>query len=605
MIGLFFRSGYRLAPRRDPRVAIGLLLSVLEGFLVALPIPLIYKLLSDVIHDTSSLHTISFIGAAFVMIALARIFVGAKAMQATFAGTYAMMAAARLRLANHLLRLPLGWFHDSREGDLGARLNADMETVEHIWSHCLGMFASSVAAIGFMLSFLAWIDMRLAAAAMLVLPLSLLALWHGQRTVARAGARALDSAAEMQAELHGYLATLRVHRYNGRFGYGWHRLTQALDKQLQHALALELRPAAWIAAFGATTEGCFVLITLLAVWWVTAGDLPGATLLLFAVLSLPMYRQLYDIGVAATLLRFGQHAMNRIEALLMVPPLPEPATPVQPGRFDIVADHIDFIHAGANADGMDEVPKALNDVSCRIPEGSLTAIVGANGAGKTTLLHLLARFQDVDSGAIRIGGSDVRQIGSANFHKVVSVVLQDVVLFPGTILDNLRLGAPHATREHVMAAARLAQAHAFIEKLPMGYDTELGDQGVALSGGERQRVSLARALLTDAPILLLDEPTASVDPVTDAAVARSLATLRDRTVVMVGHRLHSLCHADQILVLHDGRLVEQGTHDDLLAAGGRYARLWQRQQAPESCPAPCPASPPATHDSSTSTQLQP
>ncbi|MBN9340909.1 MAG: ATP-binding cassette domain-containing protein [Comamonadaceae bacterium] len=228
-------------------------------------------------------------------------------------------------------------------------------------------------------------------------------------------------------------------------------------------------------------------------------------------------------------------------------------------------------------------PAALEGVSCVIAANTLTAVVGPSGAGKSTLVHLIARLWDVDAGAIRIGGADLRAIGSQALYRHVAMVFQDVVLFSGTVLDNLCIGRPGATREEAIAAARRAQAHGFIAALPQGYDTVLDEGGASLSGGERQRISIARALLKDAPIVLLDEATASVDPSAEADIQQALSELaRGRTVVVIAHRLHNVRHAGHILVLDQGRLVAQGRHDGLLAQGGVYARLW----AAQSCPPP-------------------
>ena len=221
----------------------------------------------------------------------------------------------------------------------------------------------------------------------------------------------------------------------------------------------------------------------------------------------------------------------------------------------------------------------LREVSCAMAAHSLTAIVGPSGAGKSTLVQLIARLWDVHSGAVRIGGVDVRDMTSETLHRQVAMVFQEVQLFSGSVLDNLRIGCRQASRAEVIVAAQRAQAHDFISALPQAYDTPLDEGGTCLSGGERQRIAIARALLKDAPILLLDEATASVDPSAAAEIQRAIGELaRGRTVVVIAHQLHSVRHADHILVLDQGRLVEQGRHAALLAQGGLYERLWRTQQ---------------------------
>lgn len=569
MIRELLQAGYRLSGEHDARLARGLALTVLEGLLSAAPYPLLYLLLRRVFGGSASPAAIAALAAGMLLCLLARIAVGARALPLVFSGAYAMMGEARIRIAEHLQRLPMGWFSQARTGDLGARLTGDLELVEHLWSHFLGVFASGLAMAGFLLLFLCWLDARLALTVLALLPLAALALWWGQRLAARESPALARAAGNAQAELHDYVEGIAVIRSFGRFGAAWSRVECALRQQRDAALRLELKPAPWLGAFGFALEAGFVLMVLAGTYQVAGGSLRVDTLLSFAVLSLPLYRQLYDIGFTTLLLRFARRALERIEALLDEPSLPEPATPRKPDGYEIVFDGVGFAYGSGE-------PRVLDTLSCTLPERTLTAIVGPSGAGKSTLVHLIARLWNVEQGAIRIGGVDVREIGTDVLHAQVSMVFQDVVLFSGTVLENLRLGRPGATRDDVIAAARLAHAHGFIERLPHGYDTRLGTGGAALSGGERQRLSIARALLKDAPILLLDEATASVDPSAEAEIQQALSALvRNRTVVVIAHRLRSIAHADQILVLDNGRLVETGQHDALIAAGGVYARLWQ------------------------------
>jgi ATP-binding cassette subfamily B protein len=250
-----------------------------------------------------------------------------------------------------------------------------------------------------------------------------------------------------------------------------------------------------------------------------------------------------------------------------VPPLPEPAQPAEPAGAGIELRGVRF--------GYDDGPTVIDGIDAEIPAGSFTAIVGPSGSGKSTLLKLISRFFDVDAGAVRIGGQDVRELGSAGVSRLTAQVFQDVYLFEGTIADNLRMAAPDASDADLDRVARIARLDEVIERLSDGWHTRVGEAGSTLSGGEKQRVSIARALLKDAPIVLLDEATAALDPANEAAVADAIAELaRDRTVIVVAHRLSTVVAADRILVLDRGRITEQGDHDALLAAGSTYARFW-------------------------------
>lgn len=569
------QSGFRLSGTRDPRLLRGLAWSVAEGLLAAAPYPLLYGLLRGVFDGTATPSFIALIAAAMVVLVALRIGAGAIAMPLVFSGAYAMMGAARLRLADHLRRLPMGWFERQRGGDLGARLTSDLELVEHLWSHFLGVFVSGMAMPVFLVAFLFWVDARLALVLLADLPLAFAALAFAQAMMARPGLRVFAANAAAQSALLEYVQGLAVIRGFGRSGAAWQRLQAVLDEQHAALLAVEAKPAPWLAAYGLLLDLGYVGLLLTGALWLGRGTLAPEVLVLFLVLALPVYRQLFDLGLATLLLRFARRALARVEALLAETPLPEPEHPKLPQGHDIVFDDVHFAYEV----GAPGAPPALAGVSCAIAANGLTAVVGPSGAGKSTLVHLIARLWDVDAGAIHMGGVDLRDMGSAALNRRVAMVFQDVLLFSGSVLDNLRIGRPQASREEAIAAAEQAQAHDFIMALPEGYDTMLDEGGASLSGGERQRISIARALLKDAPVLLLDEATASVDPSAEAEIQRAMAALaRGRTVVVIAHRLKNVRRADHILVLDRGRLVEQGTHRQLLAQGGLYTRLWARQQ---------------------------
>ncbi|MFT3803907.1 MAG: ABC transporter ATP-binding protein [Burkholderiaceae bacterium] len=574
MIGELVRSGFRLAGERDPRLMRGLYWSLAEGLFAAAPYLLLYALLHAVFAGTATPGLVLAIGLGLAACVALRIAAARVGMPLVFSGAYAMMGRARLRVAEHLRRLPMGWFAHQRAGDLGARLTSDLELVENLWSHFLGVFVSGLAMPAFLALFLLWLDWRLALVMLAGIPLALGALAWTQRAAARPGARLVAANAAAQSALLEYVQGIAVIRGFGRFGEAFGRLESVLDEHHAALLAAELKPAPWLVAYGFLLETGYVSLVLAGAGWLAAGTLAPQVLVAFLVLALPVYRQLFEVGLSTVLLRFAHRALARIEQVLAEPALPEPAHPRAPRGYDIVFEDVRFAYAPD-----EEGAPALDGISVEIPAQGLTAIVGPSGAGKSTLVHLIARLWDVQRGSIRLGGVDLREIGTDALHRQVAMVFQDVLLFSGTVLDNLRIGRPEAGREQAIDAARRAQAHEFIMALPQGYDTVLDEGGASLSGGERQRIAIARALLKDAPVLLLDEATASVDPSAEAEIRRAITELaRGRMVVAIAHRLASVRDADRILVLERGRLVEQGRHAELLQRGGVYARLWSAQQ---------------------------
>jgi len=575
MIFSLLASGFRLSDGRDPGLIRGILWAVLEGFFAAAIYFLLYFLLNAIFTNTLTMTAWIVYSAAILLCLILRIATSFIGLPIIFSGAFAMMGEARLRLVDHLRKIPMGWFGRNRSGDISARLTSDIGVIEQIWSHTIGPFVTGIAMPLFLILFLFFIDWRLSLILLAGLPLAALVFVAVQNIVSKAGVRLHRANSQLQSTLLEYIRGIAVIRLNGRFGMIWQQLEQALGEHREASMAIEAKPAPLLVAFGFLLEMTYMAVVMAGAWFLSRGSLSAPTLLIFLVLAMPAYRQLFDVGLSLVLLRFADRSLERIENIINEPLMSEPVNPKIPASHEIVFNNVSFRYENDEGSRL-----ALEDINCHLSAGKLTAIVGSSGAGKSSFVHLIARLWDVERGSIQIGGVDVREIGTDLLHQRIAMVFQDVTLFSGTVAENLRIGKPDASQQEIEAAAKRAQAHEFIMKLPQGYDTALGESGGSLSGGERQRLSIARALLKDAPILLLDEATASVDPSSEAAIQRALNELtRGRSVVVIAHKFKNIRHADKILVLEKGRLVEEGRHEDLVRHGGLYASMWAAQSS--------------------------
>jgi len=479
--------------------------------------------------------------------------------------------ALRTRLGEQLRRMPLQTLQQRRAGEVNATLLANVdENLLYTLTIVNAIFMALVTPFSAALVTLAF-DWRLGVLMLLVFP-AIVPLYRWRRPAFARGMRMLDAAQHAtSADVLEYMQGLPVLRSARSVG----ARAQALQASFAHLQRIQTlghqkgaKPGLVIAT---VMEVGLLVIAAAGVYWALAGGLSVATLAAALVMMARFAEPLANFVSFTAIIELIETALQRVEALLAVPPLPQATSAAVPQRFDVRFDRVSF--------GYDGQPQpVLSDLSVHIPARSMTALVGPSGAGKSTFARLLLRHFDPTAGSVQIGGVDLRHIAPEDLNARVAMVFQDVYLFDDTVAANIRMARPDASDAEVRHAAAQAQCD-FIDRLPQGWDTRLSEFAARLSGGERQRLSIARALLKNAPILILDEPTAALDTESELAVQAAIdALVAEKTVIVIAHRLSTIAGADQILVLDQGRLIERGQHADLLAAKGRYAALWQAQQ---------------------------
>ncbi|MCM5602391.1 ABC transporter ATP-binding protein [Xanthomonas hortorum] len=499
------------------------------------------------------------------------------------AAAFRLEALLRQQLAQHLTRVPLGEIQRWGAAALSKVLQDDVKALHVFVADSTPLYARAFVMPVCTGLALLWLDWRLAltTAAPLALGFGVLAL--AMRGGAEMGRRYNQAREQVSAAVIEFVQAMPVVRSfdTGQSTFGRYR--QALDGYLD-VLTRWYRQAGFSArvSFAVLNPLPTLLVLLwLGGWLLLRGQLAFGIWVGALLLSAGMAEAMMPMMMLRQMVEKAQLSAARIQDVLALPVQPVPAACASvPADAGVVFDNVSFGYAQqtGSADGADEPPqeRALSGVSFRVEPGTVTALVGPSGAGKTTVARLIPRFWDVLEGQVSIGGVDVRALPTEMLMAQVGFVFQDTFLFADTVADNIRLGVPDADMRAVIEAATAAQAHAFIQALPKDYDTPVGERGAALSGGQRQRIAVARAILQNRPILVLDEPTAFADPENELALLTALAALmRGKTVIIVAHRLATVRDVDQILVFERGRLVESGQHAALAAGGGVYARLWE------------------------------
>lgn len=501
---------------------------------------------------------------------LLQLFVGKKAYRSSFITAYTLSSETRLRLGEHLRKLPLSFFKRRDPGDVTALLLQDMALVENVFSHLFPDIISSIVMAVLMGAILLVADWRLGVIAITFVVLALIFLFIFLKVIKYFGGKQLKSRNNAVSRMMEYLLGIKVLKAYNQTGTKFQRMEKSFDKLKEDSIKLEGIPGPLVMVYFAFLEIGFLAILFFGLQFLENGTLTIPIFLLFLIIGYGFYEPLKLMSEFMGELRYMNMAADRVVETLDTKVLPEPSHDTKIDRYDIEFENVTFKYQDADV---------IKDMSFHIPERSITALVGPSGSGKTTITSLIARFWDVDSGQIRIGGCNIKDVKNEHLLSYMGMVFQDVYLFNDTIYNNIKIGNPQATKDDVFEAAIQANCHEFIQKLPDGYDTMVGEGGSTLSGGEKQRISIARAILKDAPIILLDEATASLDPENEGKIQEAIRELvKSKTVVVIAHRLYSISDADQIIVIEKGKVVEQGKHQELLENNGTYRHLWDDQQ---------------------------
>ena len=476
---------------------------------------------------------------------------------------YFMVAEKRVHIGDRLRYIPMGYFNDNSLGNITAVVTTTLSDVENNAARCLvSVIGGFLNTLGLCLG-LTVADWRLGLLAIAGILAYLGVTELSQRAMLKTGPARQHAQMNLVEAVLEYIQGMSVVKSYGLDKDSGQAVQRTVDESCDKALSLEKSVVPWMGLRQVVVRVFSVAIAVCALAFYSGGTLSLARCLLMLVASFMLYAELESAGNMADNLQMLGASMDKANSIDNTPVMDIEGAELTPADASVEFQDVSFAYGDRTI---------LDHVSLTVPAGSTTAVVGPSGGGKTTLCNLIARFWDVQGGKITVGGHDVREYKLDSLMKNISMVFQAVYLFNDTVENNIKFGRPDATHEQVVAAAKAACCHDFILALPDGYDTVLGEGGGSLSGGEKQRISIARAMLKDAPIVILDEATASVDPENEAELQAAISALtKGKTLIMIAHRLNTVRNADQILVLSGGHIVQRGTHQELMAQGGLYA----------------------------------
>lgn len=537
---------------------------------IALPYATIYLFFNDYYNTNNELTLKTLLFCSVIL--LLSLVGGSIAKTITYrlqewASNY-VAAKKRLEIGDRLKRVPMGFFSEKTLGDVTATLTSDITFYENKAADVLDWVVNGLIQALISCLFLMLFDWRLGlifTIGFITAYLLLNKIQEESETVIPLKKQAETKAISASLEFIRGISVFKL------FHMGGHSVNNVKDSYKEYSdksYELEIKLLPWSTILHCCLKIAVGAILLLVSYLTIQGDLDISSGVVMLVASFQIFTPLENLTTSIASIRTMDETINRIEEISKFPMIDERGKDIELKNFDIEFSHVSFSY--------DNKIDVIKDISFTIPQNTMTAIIGSSGSGKTTVARLIARFWDVQKGSIQIGGTDVKSMTCDSLLKNISIVFQNVYLFNDTIAANIRYGKPDATQKEIEAAAKKACCHEFIMSLPQGYDTLVGENGSHLSGGEKQRISIARAILKNAPIVLLDEATSSIDPDNEVFIQQALNELvRDKTLIVIAHRLTTIKDADQIIVMDNGIITEKGTHKQLLENGRQYARFWE------------------------------
>ena len=549
-------------------------LGVLKAFIIAFRIPAIGLVVMAIINNDVSMQTVWLSLGIMLLSVILNIWISLKITMLQTEAGYHTCTHKRIEIAEHMRYLPMGYFNQNSLGQITSVTTNTLESLADVATRVVMMTLEGFLTAGTITVLVFIYDWKiglilLAGLILFLLPNGLMRWQAGN--VSEAKQQADTDLVAVVLEYSQGIA--EVKNYN-IVQSSAKKLSRAIENKRHLDTKLTWVTSPYIALQGMITKLTGTIMGLFSIYFYLQGSMSLLICIMMLISAFMIYESLDGVGSFSSLLRIVDLSVDMVNKVLSIIPMDISGKDLQPKTSNIKLDHVSFSY---------ESKKIIDDVSLDIPEKTTTALVGPSGSGKTTLCNLIARFWDVESGSISLDGHDVKEYSYDSLIRNFSFVFQTVYLFEDTIENNIKFGKPDASHEEVVAAAKKAACHDFILSLPEGYQTKIGEGGASLSGGERQRISIARAIIKEAPIIILDEATANVDPENEEALMQAIHSLtKNKTIIMIAHRLKTVEHADQIIVLNQGRIVDQGKHQELLAKRGLYSRFIQERRSPAS-----------------------